>query len=115
MKIACASLVLLLFTGCFITSGIATNEATEQVDRAKIVQLEVTLRQAAQAQEAYFAENGSFATDIAALNMTVPPEIALVVTMPNAAEYCIQGTHTEVEGSLWHISRSEPTPAEGAC
>lgn len=114
MKIGIASLSFLLFAGC--TSGIFTNEATDQVDKAEVLQLQVELRNAAQAEDAYFASNGSFTPDVAELNLNPPPEIAIVITMLSAAEYCIQATHSGLQDStVWHVSRSDPSPVEGGC
>ena len=116
MKITLVSLVLLLFTGCFATSGVFTNEATEQVNKAELLQLQVELRNAAQAEEAYFAINGSYTTDVTALNLNPPSEIAIVITQTSAADYCIEATHSGFEESnLWHVSKSDPSPVEGGC
>ena len=114
MKITIASLSFLLFVGC--TSGIFANEATEQVDKAEVLQLQVELRNAAQAEEAYFGSNGSYTPNVADLNLNPPPEVAIVITMLSPAEYCVEATHSGLEeASVWHISRSEPDPVEGAC
>lgn len=114
MRIATASLMLLLFAGC--TSGLLTNQATEQVDKAKTLQLELELRNAAQAEEQYFAVQGSYTPDVAALNLNTVPEVALTITVPSPEEYCIQATHSSLgEDHPWHVSKSDPSPVEGPC
>jgi len=117
MRLALAMCSLLFLPGCFVTSGIATNEATEQVDKAQKLQVDVTLRQVAQAEEAYFAENGVYATDVASLGVTVPPEITVTITLPSAAEYCIQTVHSGLadDSAVWHLSKTDPNIIEGVC
>ncbi|HYI45860.1 MAG TPA: hypothetical protein VE174_10440 [Actinomycetota bacterium] len=114
MRIITASLALLLFVGC--TSGLLTNEATEQVDKAKTLQLELELRNAAQAQEQFYAIQGTYTTDIGALNLNPVPEVALTITVPAADQYCIQAVHSSLgEDHPWHVSKADPSPVEGPC
>ena len=117
MRLAIAVCSLLLLPSCFATSGVATNEATEQVDRAQKVQVDVALRQVATAEETYFAESGVYTTDPAALNVTAPPEINIVITLPSATDYCIQATHSGLadDAAVWHLSKSNPSIIEGVC
>jgi hypothetical protein len=114
MRIITTSLALLLFVGC--TSGLFADEATDQVDKAKTLQLELELRNAAQAQEQYSAINGSYTTDIAALNLNPVPEVTLTITVPAADQYCIQAIHSSLgEDHPWHVSKTDPSPVEGPC
>jgi hypothetical protein len=108
-----AAILLLAATAC--TSAVVGGQETlDQADRAQLVQLQVTLQEAAQAEEAYFAETGTYTTDVDLLNINVPPELALTITQPTPEDYCIQGAHRSLEGA-WHVSKTSPQPAEGEC
>jgi hypothetical protein len=108
-----AAFILLAGTAC--TSALVGGQETlEQADRAQLVQLQATLQEAAQAEEAYFAEFGTYATDPAVLNINVPPTIALTITQPAPDDYCIQGAHRSLDAA-WHVSRTSPQPVEGEC
>jgi hypothetical protein len=114
MKIRIAISTLLLFTGC--TSGLLADQATEQVDKAKTLQLDLELRNAAQAEEQYFAVQGSYTTDVAALNLNTVPEVALTISVPAADQYCIQAIHSSLgTDHPWHVSKADPGPVEGPC
>jgi hypothetical protein len=111
LKIAASA--LLVTTAC--TSALVGGQETiEQADRAQLVQLQATLHEAARAEEAYFAEAGTYTTDVGLLNINVPPQVALTITQPSSDDYCIQGAHSSLEGA-WHVSKTSPQPAEGEC
>lgn len=114
MRIAVPSIALLLLAGC--TSGLFADQATEQVDRAETLQLQLELRNAAQAEEQFFAVQGTYTTDIAALNLNPAPEVAISITVPAPDQYCVQATHSSVgEDHPWHVSKADPSPVEGPC
>jgi Tfp pilus assembly protein PilE len=108
-----AASALLMAAAC--TSAVVGGQETlEQVDRAQLLQLQATLQEAAQAEEAYFAEAGTYTTDVGLLNINVPPEIGLTITQPTTGDYCIQGAHRSLEAA-WHVSKTSPQPVEGEC
>lgn len=112
MIVRVAAIILLATMAC--TSAVVGEDALDQVDRAQLVQLQTTLQEAAQAEEAYFAEAGTYTTDVGLLNINVPPQVALTITQHSSDDYCIQGAHSSLEGA-WHVSKTSPQPAEGEC
>ena len=113
MTLRIAAFVLLIAAAC-TSATIGGRETLEQADRAQLVQLQATLQEAARAEEAYFAEFGAYTTDVAALNINVPPVIALTITQPAPDDYCIQGAHRSLDAA-WHVSKTSPQPVEGEC
>ncbi len=111
--LALAVVVGFTLAGC--TSAIFGEETLSQVDRAKVLEVEVELQNAARAEEAYFAQNGSYTTDPAALGLNPPEDVALVITQLSVAEYCVQATHQDLGDVVYHVSKTDPVPTEGAC
>ncbi|HVF53460.1 MAG TPA: hypothetical protein VNC78_07590 [Actinomycetota bacterium] len=103
-------------SGC--TSGVApgSGSVTNQIDRALAVQVDVSLRQAAVAQEAVMATTGSYTTDIETLGangMNVAADVTVTIASADAVGYCINGTHNRSDG-VRHIDETG-TLADGAC
>lgn len=86
---------------------------TRQVDRAKVVQIESALTTAARAQEEHRATQGTYTADARALGANPPVGVTLTVAQADATRYCIEATHSGLEGT-WHVTSSSPA-AEGSC
>jgi hypothetical protein len=102
-----------MFAACSSTGAPGAGEVLGQVDKAKLAQVEVALTTAAQGEEAHFATQGNYTTNVNALGMSPSGEVNLTVVRADASGFCVEATHGELEGS-WHITNSSST-AEGPC
>jgi hypothetical protein len=88
-------------------------DVLEQVDRAKVAQVETALSTAARGEEAHMATQGSYTTDVRALGANPPADVTLTVVRANASGFCIEAVHSGLDGS-WHVTNTSST-AEGHC
>jgi hypothetical protein len=114
MKRYVAAAAVLLFSACSSAAGPGAGDVLGQVDKASAVEVEAALRSAAVAEEAYFAQQGTYTTDVAALGVNPGPSVTLTAARADAADFCIQGTHARSPDDPWHISKGG-APARGGC
>ncbi len=110
MKILSVSLLLLL-SGC--VAGV--EETVSQADKAELVELESTLTKGARAQATYFVEEGVYTFDVNALDLDVPAGVAIAITQQSNQDYCMTGTHEELDSVIYHVSTDQTVPTEGPC
>jgi Tfp pilus assembly protein PilE len=105
--------LLLALAACSSAGAPGGKDVLRQVDRAKMTQVEAALSTAARGEEAHMSTQGSYTTDVRALNASPPPDVALAVVRADATQFCIEATHAGLDGT-WHVTNSSAT-AEGSC
>jgi hypothetical protein len=88
------------------------DESLDQIERAERVTLELDLTNATRAQDAYFAQNNTYTTDVNALGVNSSQGVTLSIPTATATTYCVQVTDGK---TTMHSSKENPQPAEGAC
>jgi hypothetical protein len=112
---AASAAAFVLTAGCS-TSAIGGQETLNQVDKAKAVAVQATLRNVAVAQTTYLALNGAYATDVEALHaqgLNVSADVALEVVTADATTYCAQGS--AAGAGSWHVSDAQSAALKGPC
>jgi type II secretory pathway pseudopilin PulG len=104
---------LLLLAGCSSAALPGADNALEQTDKAYQVQAEADLRNASNAEEAYFAENGTYTTDLAGAGFNPSGDVTVSVLQADAVGFCIQAV--DGSGSTWHLRKSEGAMTDGPC
>ena len=105
--------VALLLPAC--TSGLGAGEVLDEADNAQLLVLKDTLTNGARAEATYLVEEGVYTFDVNALDLDVPDGVAIAITQQTNQDYCMTGTHEELEGVIWHVSTEETVPTEGQC
>jgi Type IV minor pilin ComP, DNA uptake sequence receptor len=91
--------------------------ALDQIGKAQRVQVEATLRTAVMAQEAYFAQSGTYTSrieDLTAGGVSVPADVSLQIASASTTSFCIQATHTG-EGGTLHYAKETGAVEDGPC
>jgi hypothetical protein len=114
MKRQLIAAAALLLTACSSAAEPGAGEVLGQVDKASAVEVEAALRNAALAEEAHFAQQGTYTTDVAALGVNPGPSVTLTVARADAADFCIQGVHARISDEVWHVSKGG-APVRGPC
>lgn len=107
--------VTLLLAACSSAGGPGANEVIDQLDEAKSVQLEAELRNVAVAEEAYFAQNDSYSTDINALGFEPSAGITVTVVSADASGFCAEAAFDDTPDAKLHVVNRGTKPEEGAC
>ncbi|MGH2817192.1 MAG: hypothetical protein ACRDJS_01880 [Actinomycetota bacterium] len=105
--------LFLVPAACTSAGAPGGGDVLDQVDRAKVTQVETALSNAARGEEAHMATQGSYTTDVRALGANPPSDVTLTVTRADATDFCIEAIHTGLDGS-WHVTSTSST-AEGPC
>jgi hypothetical protein len=105
--------LLLALAACTSAGAPGGKDVLSQVDRAKVTQVESALTSAATGEQAHMATQGSYTTDESALDANPPPDVTLTVIRADATQFCIEATHSGLDGT-WHVTNSSTT-AEGSC
>jgi hypothetical protein len=103
-----------LLAGCSSAALPGADTTLDQPAKAHRLQAEVDLRNAAMAQESYFAQHGSYTTDLGAAGFN--PSSSTTVTVPQAdpAGFCVQAVHAD-SGDTWHLRKTDLGPTSGPC
>jgi hypothetical protein len=113
-RLVLAALITSLVAGCSSAAAPRAGDVLGQVNKAYAVEVESALRNAAVGEEAYFAQQGTYTTDVAGLGLNPGPAVTLTVVRADATDFCIQGTHAQAADVLWHVSKGG-APTQGAC
>jgi hypothetical protein len=105
--------LFLMLAACTSAGAPGAGDVLGQVDRAKVTQVESALSSAARGEEAHMATKGSYTTDANALGANPPADVTLTVVRADVTDFCIEATHTGLDGS-WHVT-SSMSAAEGPC
>jgi hypothetical protein len=103
---------LLLLVGCTSAAAPGAGNVLDQVDKAYVAQAQSDLRNASVAEDAYFAQNGTYSTDLNALGVHPSSGMNMMVAQADASGYCIQAQH---ETSMWHYSKATGSTETGPC
>ncbi|MGH2694949.1 MAG: hypothetical protein ACRDJJ_09090 [Actinomycetota bacterium] len=114
MKRQIIAAVIVLLSGCSSGTAPGSGDVLSQVNKAYAVEVEAALRNASVAEEAHFAQQGTYTTDIQALGVNPGPNVVLTVVRADATDFCIEGTHERAADALWHVSKGG-APSQGAC
>jgi hypothetical protein len=106
------ALVLAATVSCSSAGLPGAQEPLEQIGRAERVTLELDLTNATRAQDAYFAQNDTYTTDVTALGVNSSGGVTLTIPTATASTYCVQVTDGE---TTMHASKEDPQPTEGPC
>jgi hypothetical protein len=105
--------LFLVLAACTSAGVPGAGDVLGQVDRAKVAQVETALSNAARGEEAHMATQGSYTTDVSALEANPPTDVTLTVVRADVSGFCIEAVHTGLDGS-WHVTNTSST-AEGPC
>ena len=108
-------IVALLLAACSSAGGPGANKVIDQIDEAKSVQLESELRNVAVAQEAYFAQNDTYSTDISAVGYEPSAGITVTVVSADASGFCAEAAFDDTPDATRHIVNGGASPEEGPC
>jgi hypothetical protein len=114
MRLLAAVAAVLALSACSSGGTPGAQSVLDQTDKATKTQVDVALQDAARAEAAHQATNGSYTTDLAALGVTPAAGVTLTIPSADATSYCVQATHADLEGT-WHISSTSPGVTEGPC
>ncbi len=114
MRTSVLVVCLLALASCSSAAVPGAQDAIDQTDRAFRVQAESDLRNAANAEEAYFAQTGIYTTDMAALGVNSSGDVTLSAPQADAAGFCVQAVHVG-SGTTWHFQKAEAAVADGPC
>jgi hypothetical protein len=107
----------LLLSGACSSAAVGGKETLSQADKAFALQLETSLRDASVAEETYRSTNGTYTTDVGALQsegMNTPPDVTLAIKTADASAYCIEATQVRLPGVTWHVATGG-SPTTGLC
>ena len=106
--------LLLLTVACSSGGAPGTQSVLDQADKATKAQVDVALQDAARAEMSHQATTGSYTTDLAALGINPPSDVALTIASADASNFCIEAIHSDLDGT-WHITGGAPVVSDGAC
>jgi hypothetical protein len=103
-----------------ILSGCASAESgvVGQANKASVVQIDSLFHNAGEAEDEFFATQGSYTTDVGALQATglsVPQDVTFSVASADAAGFCLQASGGVTMKSTWHYASDRQTPLPGTC
>jgi hypothetical protein len=109
--VACA---LLVGSACSSAAAPGSSNVLAQKDKATALEVEATLRNAALAEQTYFAEAQTYAADLATLQQVGfnPSDIEVRIARADATGFCIDSISA---GDPMHVGTPELTPLPGAC
>ena len=113
-RLAMVALIATLLSGCSSAAAPGAGDVLGKVNDAYAIEVEAALRNAAVAEEAHFAQQGTFTTDVPSLGVNAGPSVTLEVVRADATDFCIQGTHAQAPDAPWHVTKGG-APAQGAC
>ncbi|MGH2805750.1 MAG: hypothetical protein ACRDKT_00595 [Actinomycetota bacterium] len=107
-----AAVALVAAVSCSSAGLPGAQEPLEQIGRAERVTLELDLTNASRAEEAYFAQNDTYTTDVTALGVNSSEGVTLTIPTADTTTYCVEVTDGE---NTMHLSKESPSPAAGPC
>ena len=108
-------IVALSLAACSSAGGPGANEVIDQIDKAKSVQLEAELRNVAVSEEAYFAQNETYSTDLSAIGLEPSAGIAITIVSADASAFCAEAAFDDAPDAKYHVVNGGTTPEEGPC
>ena len=103
---------VILIAGCSSAGVPGADDTLDQVEKAKSVALEVELRQIAVAEEAYFAQNDTYTTDLSLLSYTASEDVAVTIRSADTTTFCAEATDGN---ATLRLSKESVTAEEGPC
>ena len=108
-------LVALVLTSCSSASAPGAGDVVDQLDKAKQVQVEADLRQVVVAEEAYYAQNTAYTTDLTLLQFTPNDDVSVTIVRADANGFCAEGSHVDAPDAELHVENGTSTIEDGPC
>ena len=101
-----------------IMAAIAIPLVLNQREQAYISQIETRLKNAAIAEEAYFATQGEYTTSVESLEergYQPIDDVSITVERASDERYCLEGRHDEIADEVWSYDSLRGDSRKGPC